>query len=330
MKKVFITGATGLVGSYMADKLITEGLEVYALYRENSSQEIRQTLSSKINWVEGDILDVNSLSENIQGKDWVVHSAALVSLIPKEKKIMQKINVEGTANIVNVCLEHQVERLGFVSSIGSLGKPKNKTTLDEETKWEESSQASAYAETKYLAEMEVFRGIAEGLSAVIVNPSTVFGVGDWTKSSLQLFKFAADGAKFYTGGMLNYVDARDVADTFFELLKSDSSGERFILSGGQVSFKEVFEKIAKRFQVKAPSQKVSYIWLEILWRISHIQSLLTGTKPLITKEVAQTARLSYFYPNDKVKKTLNFEFRDLEESLDWACKGLAKKYGLRV
>ncbi|MGD1840086.1 MAG: NAD-dependent epimerase/dehydratase family protein [Thermonemataceae bacterium] len=322
----FITGCNGLVGSYIARKLLIEGEKVTALKRAESDLTLVADIADQITWVEGDVLDITRLQQIIEEGSTVIHAAAMVSFDPKAKKQLFKVNVEGTANMVNVCLQKKVAHFLQVSSVASLGRSKEKIHMDETSKWENSSLNTLYAQSKYLAEMEVWRSIAEGLPAVIINPSVVLGVGDWHKSSAQLFKYVYDKKPFYATGSVNYVDVRDVADIAFQLLAKKTIGERFVVSANSTNYQTLFTAIAQRFEVKPPTIKVTPLLAALAWRVSKLQHWLTGKPPFITKETAQLSQLTYHYENEKVKQHLDFTFRTLEETLNWACPALMKKY----
>lgn len=331
-KNILITGITGLVGSFTARHFIEKGFQVLGLKRENSDLSLIKDIENKIVWFEGDILDIMALEKAIERANYVVHAAAIVSFAPKEREKMLKTNVEGTINVVNLCLEKNINKLCFVSSVAALGrkianeKDLNSTiAIDEKATWEENTLNSNYAKTKYLAEMEVWRGQSEGLSSVIVSPSLILGEADWNKSSTQLLKYAYDEHRFYPEGNLNYVDIKDVANCIFELTTSNISAERFILSAGEVSYKEFFQKAASRFGKKPPSLLLVKSLTAIVWRLEAIRSIFTGKAPLITKETAISSSHSFRYSNDKIRKALNFSFKTLDESLDRICENLLNK-----
>ena len=331
-KKILITGITGLVGSFTARHFLKLGFQVAGLKRENSDLSLLKDIENQIVWYEGDVLDILALEKSIENVDYVVHAAAIVSFAPKDRKKMFKTNVEGTINVVNLCLEKNVKKLCFVSSVAALGRkiPNEKTLnhtikINEKATWEEDKLNSNYAKTKYLAEMEVWRGQSEGLDSVIVNPSLILGEADWNKSSTQLLKYVYDEHKFYPEGNLNYVDVEDVAACIYKLTTSDISNERFILSAGQIIYKDFFEKVALRFYKKAPATLLSKSLTEIVWRFEAIKSFFTGNAPLITKETALSSNHSFEYQNDKIKKTLDFSFKSLDQSLDRICKNLLEK-----
>ncbi|MBA4850778.1 SDR family NAD(P)-dependent oxidoreductase [Emticicia sp. BO119] len=322
MNRILITGANGLLGSATVKKFVESGFDVLALCRAKSDLTALKDVISKVTIVEGDILDIASLEKALYNVDFVVHSAAVVSYAPKDKDRMYKTNIEGTANLVNVCLMKGIKKLCHISSIAALGKPNvslnlsaSDTYIDEDQKWEDSPINSHYAKTKYLSELEVWRGKAEGLPVVIVNPSLILGESDWTKSSTQLFKYAYDEHRFYSEGNMNYVDVKDVIEAIYQLTISDIEGERYILNGGTVSYKEFFEKVARLFNKKPPTQKVSPILTELIWRIEALRSFFTGKAPLITKETAKNSLMKFIYKNNKICENLHFKFTDFDETI---------------
>ncbi|MDQ3291114.1 MAG: NAD-dependent epimerase/dehydratase family protein [Bacteroidota bacterium] len=325
---VFVTGSRGLIGSYLLRQLLAEGHQVKALIRTAPTSEDLQHPNLK--YIVGDILDVSVLQQAIEDNDIVFHCAGLVSYAPQDAELLKQINVEGTANIVNTCLVRQNVKLCHVSSIAAIGHQKNATVLDETAKWDSQANVSVYASSKYFGELEVWRGIAEGLAAVIVNPSVILGPADWSRSSTQLFKYVFNQNSFYTGGYINFVDVRDVVSSMLALTFSDIKGERFILNAGQVLYKDFFTRIAFYLNRKAPGIKVPSALTEIIWRLESLRSFFTGKRPLITKDTARITKRNYLYTSDKIKKQLPISFKSLEETLNWSCQELRLKYQLSV
>jgi len=284
-------------------------------------------VADQITWYEGDILDIPSLETAIQTEQRssnidVVHAAAVVSFVPKDRGQMERVNVEGTANVVNVCLKTGVRKLGYVSSVAAIGRPvpkggkTNETiVVDEDQKWEESPNNSTYAKTKYRAELEVWRGVAEGLNAVIVNPGFVLGTGDWSRSSLQLIKYAHDERRFYPAGVMNHVDVLDVADALVQLMQSPISAERFILSGGTIPYRSLLEQIAVALNKRPPTMRVSPTLTRLLWPLEAVRAWVLGKQPLITRETARSASQLYSYNGRKIGQVLGFQYRPLSETL---------------
>ena len=330
MNKILITGANGLLGSNVARRFAEAGFEVIALCRARSDLSLLKNFVSKIKIIEGDILDIASLEIALENIDFVVHTAAVVSYSPKDRNNMYKVNVEGTANIVNICLDKRIKKLCYVSSIAALGKPNASTehtldgVIDENQKWEDSPLNSHYAKSKYQGELEIWRGQAEGLATVIVNPSVILGEGDWNKSSTQLFKYVYDEHRFFTEGNLNYVDVKDVVEAIFRLTVSEIKNERFILNAGTITYKSFFERVAKVFYKNPPKKSISPFLIEILWRLEAIRSFFTKKSPLITKETAKNSRTKFAYKNQKISRAINFKFTDFDETILRVCSFLTK------
>jgi dihydroflavonol-4-reductase len=323
---VFLTGITGLVGSFVARELLAKGFKIRALRRANSDLSWLADLNSQIEWREGDVLDIASLEAGIQGCEYVIHCAAIVSFAPKDRQMMYKVNVEGTQNVVNVCLDYKPRKLLFISSVAALGRSKESQVLSEANKWIESDLNSNYAKTKHLAEMEVWRASAEGLPVVILNPSVVLGPSDWHKTSTRIFKYVWDEKMFYSKGTMNYVDVRDVAALAHQLLVKDIVNERFIINAGKTTFEECFELIAQSFQKRKPKYAINAWIAEIAWRFFAFTSAITGKAPLVTKETARIAQTSFYYANDKIIQTLNYQFRPLSDTIAWTCAVLKQKF----
>ncbi len=327
---ILITGATGLVGSATARRFLADGHAVAALHRPDSDRSLLRDVEAQIRWIEGDILDVSILERALEGIDCVVHAAAVVSFVPRDEDAMYKVNVEGTANVVNACLKASTVKLCHVSSVAALGRPKAREVetnapivIDEAQRWEDSPNNSAYAKTKYLAEVEVWRGIAESLRAVIVNPSLILGEGDWQKSSTQLFRYVHDGKPFYTEGTVNYVDVRDIAEAIYGLVLADLHNERYILSAGTATYQQLFAAIAAGFGKKPPHIEVGSSLASVIWRVEAVRSWLTGSRPLITRDTARSATHHYVYDNARIKYTLGLEFQPLADSVARICKSFS-------
>lgn len=320
---VFITGATGLLGARLLLDLLKKGDQVRAFKRKNSNLntvkkvfEYYDSLSSfeNIEWVEGDTLDILSLEKALEGIDHVFHCAAIVSFDPKDREMMMKTNIEGTANVVNACLKAGIKKLCHVSSTAALGKAKNGELITEETEWE-ADGASWYSKSKYLSELEVWRGREEGLNAVIVNPCIILGPGEWGRSSTNVFTEVWKGLTFYTPGGNAFVDVRDVSKAMTQLMKSEIEGERFLVVSENMNFKDFFGIIAEALGKKPPFFKADYFTVKLGWRVTFLISLLTGKSPAVTKETARTSQKLSQFSNQKIIDALGFEFIPVERSI---------------
>ena len=331
---IFLTGGTGLVGAHILLKLTESGQKVKALKRKRSSLTViknifshykKTNLLQSIKWIEGDLLDLFSLQEGINGCNTVIHCAAIVSFNPKDFKKMMKINVEGTANIVNICLENNIDKLAYISSIATLNDEKNQVRT-EDSFWKESKSNSQYAKSKYLSEQEVWRGIEEGLNSIIVNPSVILGPGDWQKGSSQMFEKVWKGLKFYSSGSTGYIDVVDVAKCVIKLLEKEIINERFILNAENKKYRDIFDSIAENLNKPKPHIKVSPLIKEIAWRIEWLMSLITNKSPLITKETANTAMKNKSFSNEKIIKALDYKFIPIEESIKHYSQWFLEEY----
>ncbi|HVI48004.1 MAG TPA: NAD-dependent epimerase/dehydratase family protein [Chitinophaga sp.] len=312
---ILVTGGTGFLGSHLIRTLADAGKPVRALYRKQPSPQL-QDLSDKIEWVQGDILDVCTLEDAMNGITQVYHCAAVVSFQPGERDSLLKINAEGTANVVNLALDAGVQKLVHVSSVAAIGRAREKAAIDEDCEWEESRNNSQYSISKYQGEMEVWRGIAEGLDAVIVNPSIILGAGFWDDGSGALLKNAWKEFPFYTTGVNGFVDVKDVAEAMVQLMDSDISGERFILSAENWDYQRLFTTMAHALGKKPPHIAVKPWMAEIVWRLEKVKGMFTGGKPLVTKETARTAQLKVYYNSNKILDALpGFSFRPLEQTI---------------
>ncbi|UYQ92744.1 NAD-dependent epimerase/dehydratase family protein [Chitinophaga horti] len=312
---ILVTGASGFLGSHLVRQLVQAGKPVKALYRKAIPVQL-QDVQDRVQWVKGDVLDMPALEEVMEGVTEVYHCAAVVSFNPIYKKEMLKINIEGTANVVNLCIDFNVRKLVHVSSVASLGRAKEMQQISEENVWEESKNNSAYAQSKHYSEIEVWRGIAEGLEAVIVNPSIILGSGYWGDGSGALLKNAWKEFPFYTEGINGFVDVEDVVKAMIMLMDSDVKSQRFVLSADNWSYRDLFTTMAQALNKKPPHIAAKPWMAALVWRIEKVKSFFTGKPALITKETARTAQLKVFYNSDKIVRMLpGFQFKPLEQTI---------------
>ena len=319
----FITGGTGFLGAYIIQCLVEKGLRVRALRRSTSTLPfyIPAAIWEKVEWIEGDVLDVVALQEGLEGADAVVHAAAIVSFVPNDRAAMYKVNIEGTENLVNMALEQGVRRLLHVSSVAALGRTATAATVTEEKAWENSATTTHYAITKHEAEMQAWRGFAEGLEGVIINPSTILGYGNWHQSSCAIFKNAYKEFPWYTKGLNGFVGVHDAAKATVELLLSGITEKRFIVSTENRSFQSIFTTIAKGFGKKPPHLYANAFMSEMAWRLEAVKGRLTGSKPLLSKETAKIAHSHTSFDNSALLKALpHFRYQPLDLVIQQACE----------
>jgi dihydroflavonol-4-reductase len=319
---VLVTGGTGFLGSYILKHLVEKGYPVRAIRRsEKALPWISPAILNKVEWVEGDVLDVVTLQDAMEGVDVVIHSAAIVSFVKKDRKEMYQVNVDGTANVVNMALEKNVRRLVHISSVAALGRTAGGGHVNEEKKWEESKVNTNYGLSKYKGELHVWRGIGEGLEAVILNPSTILGFGDWHSGSCSIFRNVYEEFKWYSSGINGFVDVEDVANATITLMESGICEQRYIINGDTWSFKQLQDTIADEFGKKRPGRSTTPFLMALAWRMEKIKSLFTGKRPLLTKESARVAQSKTWFENDKIRRDLpGFSFTPLEETIKKACK----------
>jgi len=319
--KLLITGGTGFLGAYIIKHLVEKGYAVRAIRRRPQLPAfIPAHIFDKVEWVPGDVLDAASLEEAMEGVDAVIHSAAIVSFASADRLAMYKTNVDGTANVVNAALQKKVSRFVHISSVAALGRTAGGGTVTENKEWQESKINTHYAISKHFAEMEVWRGMGEGLRTVILNPSTIIGYGDWNTSSCAIFKNVYEEFPWYTAGINGFVAVDDVAGAAVALMESPVSGERFIVNGDNWSFQQLFNSIADGFHKKKPHREATPLLAAIAWRIEKLKAMFTGKKPLLTRESARVAHSKTYFDNSKLLKTLpGFSFTPLSAAIGQAC-----------
>jgi len=328
---IFVTGGAGLVGSALLKQLLqqNEGA-IKALYRSSMPLLLTEEEKKRITWIKGDVLDTGLVDDAMKGCRHVYHCAAVVSYHSGRRAQMYKINIEGTANMVNIALENNVEKFVHVSSVAAIGRIRKGEHVTEKTEWTEETNNSHYGKTKYLSELEVWRAISEGLNAVIVNPSVILGESNWENGSVAIFKKIWEGFPWYTNGGTGFVDAKDVANAMIQLMHSDISAERFLLSNEHLTFQQLFTKIANRFG-KNPPQRFAKPWMgEIVWRLEAMKAMFSNKEPLLTRETAGTAQSTTFFDSSKIKNALpDFQFTPVDESIERTCNWLVNQYGLK-
>lgn len=276
---------------------------------------------AQVHWAEGDILDVVSLADAMKDVETVIHCAAIVSFQKSERDKMYQVNVEGTKNVVDTALESDIKKLIYISSVAAIGRKLTGGKVDESAKWEDGKANTHYAISKHNAELEVWRGFAEGLQGSILNPATVLGFGNWNNGSCGLFKSAYNEFEWYTKGFNGFVDVEDLAFAAVGLMKSDINEERFIVCNDNWAFRKLFDTIADEFGKKRPSKEATAFLSAVAWRLEKIKSLISRQKPLLTKESAKVANSFTEFDNKKLLKWLpGFKYTNLEETIRKACE----------
>ena len=333
---VLVTGGTGLVGSHLLLRLVNDNIEVRALYRTNEKlEQVKKIfdyyssnaniLFEKIDWIKADILDIPSLELAFREVTHVYHCAAYISFNPSDFKLLERINREGTANVVNMCIAVGVEKLCHVSTIGTIGKPHSNDKATEETEWSRQ-HANPYAITKHLAEMEVWRGAQEQLQIVIVNPGVILGPGFWENGSGTFFKTASKGYPFYPPGGSGFITIADVTRSMVDLMNSKITGERFILIAKNLSYKEILSQITSTMGKKAPSKELKNWQLQLGKYGDQIRNIFTGKTRSLTNSTIYGLQHPTIFDNSKAINALKFEFEPLEEMIKFSAKLFIKEH----
>jgi dihydroflavonol-4-reductase len=320
---ILVTGATGFLGSELINQLTEQGKKLRALKREKSTLPPLLANHALIEWFTTDINDLGSLEDAFEGITQVYHCAAFVSFDPKDKTQLLKINIEGSSNIANLCLSHGARML-HVSSVAALGEAKKGKQITEDDYWEYDAKVHSYAISKYEGEMEVWRSIAEGLDAVIVNPSVIIGANAGFKGSGAIFKLVKEGLSYYTAGASGFVDVQDVARSMIALMGSGIREERFTLSAENYHYQQFFSEIAAGFKVKAPAKEAKPWMMGIAWRAAKLGALLTGKPAALTSDAARSSLKINLYNNQKIIKTTGITFKPLQQSIQEVCAALTK------
>ncbi|MEZ4858447.1 MAG: NAD-dependent epimerase/dehydratase family protein [Flavobacteriaceae bacterium] len=330
---ILVTGGTGLVGAHLLYHLLLQHPKVRATHRTssdlNSVKKVfsyytkdYESLYSNIEWVEANITEIPALTNAFKGISRVYHCAAFISFNPKHYYALKKANMEGTAHVVNLCLANRVKKLCYVSSIATLGKTLDGTSINEETLWNPEDKNSVYSITKYGAEMEVWRGTQEGLDAVIVNPGVILGEGYWRSGSGALITRVAKGMHYYTQGSTGFVDVQDVIRVMIKLMESNIVNERYLLVSENLEYKEFLSIASHAFGKEAPLKSISkrvMLWasaMDWLW------AKLFGTKRRLLKPIVLSMFTYSKYNASKVEKQLEFQFTPLEKTM----RRIAKNY----
>jgi len=330
---ILVTGGTGLVGAHLLAHLAQTETRIRAIYRTSEKLETVKTVFGyyfddvpyfydKIEWHQADVTDVPSLENVFPDITYVYHVAALISFDPKLFEKLRKVNIEGTANIVNLSIAHGVKKICFVSSIAAIGENTDPTIpITEETHWNAEADNSVYAISKYGSEMEVWRGSQEDLDMVIVNPGIILGAGFWRGGgSGSLFRKIDKGLKYYTKGILGYVDVIDVVSAMIQLMNSDIKNERFILVAENWSFEKFSNLTAKTLNVQAPKKEASSFLVGIAWRMDWWRQFFTGKHRRLTRLMAKSIQSQTLYDSSKIQKALDFSFTPVEETIARVCK----------
>jgi nucleoside-diphosphate-sugar epimerase len=334
---ILVTGGTGLVGSHLLYFLLKDNQSVRAIYRKSSKLDAvkevfsyytkdSEALFKKIEWVEANITEMPEISEAFIDVTHVYHAAAYISFNPKNFQKLKKANIEGTANIVNLCLINKIEKLVYVSSIAALGKSENGEAISENTEWNPNAENSVYAISKYGAEMEVWRGSQEGLETVIVNPGIILGSGHWDSASGAIIRSSAKGIPYYTSGGIGIVDVEDLVRAMILLMQSKLVNQRYVLVGKSIYYKELLSELAINLNKKPPKKQAAKFWLMAFSKLDWLSNKILGTRRVLQKSTVRSLYNISFYDASKIANDLNFRFTPYKTTLERVTKNYLQDF----
>ena len=323
---ILVTGGTGLVGSHLLLELVKSGNKVRAIHRKDSDLQAAKKvfsyyipadeidfLFSKIEWKEADLNDIPALTEAFTGITNVYHCAALISFDASEEKDLRKINIEGTANIVNLCVAFKIEKLCYISSIATMDKGLGEKFVTENFTWNQEKYHNEYAISKHGAEIEVWRGTQEGVPAIILNPGVILGPGFWNTGSGQLFKKISEGLNYHFPKTTGFVGVQDVVNAAITGMGSNIQNEQYIVVAENLSFTEVLGLVAASIQKPSPKKPLKPWMVFIGWIYQSTTNFLFGSKKLITREDYKSLFKKSFYSSAKLKSEFPFEYTPIKE-----------------
>jgi len=332
---ILVTGGTGLVGSHLLFELSKSQQNIRAIYRTKKNIEQVKTIFSyytdsveshfdKIEWVEADLNDIPKLTDAFEGIKQVYHCAALISFDPNDYYNLRETNISGTANIVNLSVINAIEKLCYVSSVATMGY--DPVEITEETTWNSEDIQSVYAITKYEAEMEVWRGIQEGVPSVIVNPGVILGPGFFESGSGELFKRVHNGLRFSTNGVTGYIGVGDVIESMILVMNGDYKNERYIIVAENLSVLDFTGLISNAFNITPPKKIASQWMFAFAWRLDWLKNKLTGKKRRLTKNLSKTLSTKSFYSSAKFLETkTDFKFTPISKVVSEVCQVFSKE-----
>ncbi|MDT7829189.1 NAD-dependent epimerase/dehydratase family protein [Pricia sp. S334] len=333
---ILVTGGTGLVGAHLLFKLAESGHSIKAIHRKGSNlervekifgyyHEASADLFKTIEWIEADINDIPALEVAFLGVTQVYHAAALISFNPRDSKKLQKTNIEGTANIVNLCIDNSVEKLCYASTIGAIGKSAHSNHASENTPWT-PQEANVYGLSKHAAEMEVWRGSQEGLPVVMVNPGVIIGPGFWDSGSGALFTTAQNTYGFYPPGGTGFISVHDVVDMMYGLMESNNKNERFIAVAKNWTYQKILTEITLELGIKPPKRRLKFWQLEIGRWFDWTKDLFFRNGRTITKSHIKSLKNRQIFDNGKISSALDFEFRPIQDEIRFCCQKFKEEH----
>jgi len=320
---ILVTGATGLVGSHLLLKLIEQDRVLVALYRSESKKNStldflkERTKSAKVAeiiWRKGDVCNQPSLAVAFEGITHLYHCAAFISFAHYKQETLMEVNQQGTTNLVNLAIKHQLKKIAYISSIAALGSDTTSDSIDESTPWNADQDHTPYAYSKFGAELEVWRATQEGVPAVIVNPGVILGTGVEGNPLKLLCNQIDKGLLFYPKGATGYVTVEDVVQVLTELMDSETENERFILVAENWSYEQMLRRIALIRKKRPPRIGLRKSWLQIAWGLEGILSLFGKRRFMTQALISSLCDIKHIQGNRIIKES-SFKYSDIETYL---------------
>lgn len=330
-KSVFISGVSNLLGPQLCRQFLQGGFKVKAFMPAADDLLWLKDIQDQVDWIEGDLLDLSSLESAIAGVRYVIHSAEMQSRKPRDKFDLFKFNAEGSANIANICLSQSVDRLCHISSLSALGKDQAANQIDEHQKWQSSDKHSPYSISKHQAELEIWRAQAEGLPILVLNPALLIGPGDWNRQAgTQLFKYVWEESTYYLPESFDYIDVRDAAAIAYRLITEENPETKFILSAGNLSFKSFYDQVADFWKKEPPSSLLEGAHRKLITILDNYFPYFFSRPAFINRESLFLSQKEQKYNTSALENALNYQFKPLENTIQWTCEGLTKFYNLEA
>lgn len=321
-RRALVTGGTGFIGSHLVRRLLEAGYAVKVLARHpGRNNEHRQLSASQLDlveWIGASLADPGQIEACLRDVDVVFHCAARISFHSLDRATLYNTNVAGTARLINACLELGVKRFIHLSSVAALGRPTRADgVVDERAEWDDKSHPTTYAHSKFLAELEVWRGQEEGLEVAMANPSIVIGPGKIDhRGSNRFYLMGQKGMPVFPTGSVGFVDVRDVAEVLYRLDRDSLTGQKFVLNSANLSYRSFFQRISEITGAPSPRFPLPYLPAMGVATLMEWLSLALNKRFALTRETIRAACSHTQYDGSAILSVLpDFQYRNFDDTL---------------
>jgi len=309
---ILVTGGTGFLGGHVIDNLIDLGFtNIHSISRALSVQPRKN-----INYHICDILDIPELEEYVDQADYIIHTAGIISYQKKDYQKMFDVNEKGTENLLNLSLLSHVKKFIHISSTAAFGNSGKQEIIDEAYIWNNKNHFTQYGLSKHMAEMQVWRAQAEGLSTIILSPSLMLGAGDWKRGTASIFNTIYRGLDYYPAGINGMVDVKDVAQLACDMIGNGKSSNLYIINAENLSYQKLFEKIARAFNKNIPHKAITGWRKYLALIIDFWKSVSLNRERHLSLENLRNTELVKTYDNRKLLQDIHYEYRSISETVD--------------